>query len=71
MLADLTDTINRMGQGMQVLEPTVEALRDAVITLGSAINPLSNIADLIPRPGRSRRYSTRPTTSQHVIDDGD
>jgi len=70
-LADLTDTINRIGQGMQVLEPTVEALRDAVITLGSAINPLSNIADLIPRPGRSRRYSTRPTTSQHVIDDGD
>ncbi len=67
-LADLTDTINRMGQGLQAMEPTVEALRDAVITLGSAMNPLSNFADLIPRPGRSRRYSTRPTTSPRVID---
>ena len=67
-LADLTDTINRMGQGLAAMEPTVEALRDAVITLGSAINPLSNIADLFPRPGRSRRYNTRPSTSPRVID---
>ncbi|MFL6083635.1 MAG: hypothetical protein ACJ74F_10575, partial [Mycobacterium sp.] len=58
--------------GLEALEPTIEALREAVITLSQVVNPLSNIADRIPFPGRrprsSRSSTTRPVTSQRVID---
>jgi hypothetical protein len=52
------------------LEPTIEALREAVITLSQVVNPLYNIADRIPIPGRRprSRSSTRPVTSQRVIE---
>ena len=38
--------------GLEALEPTIEALREAVIVLSQVVNPLSNIADRIPFPGR-------------------
>jgi hypothetical protein len=55
---------------LEALEPTIEALREAVITLSQVVNPLSNIADRIPFPGRRPRgrSTTRPVSSQRVID---
>jgi hypothetical protein len=51
------------------LEPTIEALREAVIVLSGVVNPLSNIADRIPFPGRRpRRSPSTPVRSQRVID---
>ena len=66
----MADTFNRLTPGLEALEPTIEALREAVITLGQVVDPLSNIADRIPFPGRRprSRSSTRPVTSQRVID---
>jgi hypothetical protein len=32
------------------------------------VNPLSNIADRIPLPGRRRRPPSRPVPSQRIID---
>lgn len=67
-LADVADTLNRLTPGLEALAPTIETLREAVITLSAVVNPLSNIADRIPLPGRSRRYGTRPVTSQRVVE---
>ena len=70
-LADVADTLNRLTPGLEALEPTLEALREAVIVLDQVVNPLSNIADRIPFPGRrprSSRSSTRSVTSQRVVD---
>jgi hypothetical protein len=54
---------------LEALEPTIEALREAVIVLSQVVNPLSSIADRIPFPGRRpRRPTTRPVTSQRIID---
>ena len=67
-LADVADTLNRLRRA-EALEPTIEALREAVIVLSQVVNPLSNIADRIPFPGRRpRRSSTRPVTSQRIIE---
>ena len=69
-LADVADTLNRLTPGLEALAPTIDALHEAVITLSQVVNPLSNIADRIPLPGRrpERRSSTRTVTSQRVID---
>jgi hypothetical protein len=69
-LADVADTLNRLTPGLEALAPTIETLREAVITLSAVVNPLSNIADRIPLPGRprGRRMSTRPVASERVID---
>jgi hypothetical protein len=55
---------------MEALEPAIATLQDAVISLTMVVNPLSNIADRIPLPGRrpARRSSSRPVRSQRVID---
>ncbi len=72
-LADVADTLNRLTPGLEALAPTIETLREAVITLSAVVNPLSNIADRIPLPGRSRtrRPTPRPVSSQRVIDHED
>lgn len=51
-LASVTDTLNRLAPGLESLAPTVETLREAVVTLSLVVNPLSNIAERIPLPGR-------------------
>lgn len=68
-LADVADTLNRLTPGLEALAPTIETLREAVITLSAVVNPLSNIADRIPLPGRTRgrRSAPRPVPSQRVI----
>jgi hypothetical protein len=55
---------------LEALAPTIETLKEAVITLSAVVNPLSNIADRIPFPGRRPRgrTPTRPVTSQRVYD---
>ena len=69
-LADVADTLNRLAPGLEALTPTIDALHDAVVTLSQVVNPLSNIADRIPIPGRRprSRSSSRPVMSQRVID---
>ncbi len=69
-LADVADTLNRLTPGLEALAPTIDTLREAVITLSAVVNPLSNIADRIPLPGRSRgrRPTPRPVSSQRVVD---
>jgi hypothetical protein len=61
-----------LAPGLEALEPTIEALRDAVITLSQVVNPLSNIADRIPFPGRRPRSRPAPTTtvvrSQRIVE---
>ena len=37
---------------LESLAPTIETLREAVVTLSLVVNPLSNIAERIPLPGR-------------------
>jgi hypothetical protein len=59
--------------GLEALAPTIDALHEAVITLSQVVNPLSNIADRIPFPGRRPRArnqasSSRPVASQRIID---
>ena len=51
-LTVVTDSLNRLAPGMEALTPTVEALRDAVIAMTKVVDPLSNIAERIPLPGR-------------------
>ena len=51
-LATVTDSLNRLAPGMEALTPTVEALRDAVLAMTRVVDPLSNIAERIPLPGR-------------------
>jgi hypothetical protein len=58
---------------LEALAPTIDALHEAVITLSQVVNPLSNIADRIPFPGRRPRArtqasSSRTVTSQRIID---
>lgn len=53
-LADVADTLNRLAPGLEALTPTIETLREAVATLSLVVNPLSNIAERIPIPGRRR-----------------
>jgi hypothetical protein len=53
-LNTVVDSLNRLVPGMEALTPTVEMLREAVVTMTLVINPLSNIADRIPLPGRRR-----------------
>jgi len=53
---------------LEALAPTIDALHEAVVTLAQVVNPLSNIADRIPLPGRRPRARTRPVTSQRIID---
>jgi hypothetical protein len=58
---------------LEALAPTIDALHEAVITLSQVVNPLSNIADRIPLPGRrprarNRASSSRTVTSQRIID---
>jgi hypothetical protein len=53
-LASVTDTLNRLAPGLESLAPTIETLREAVVTLSLVVNPLSNIAERIPLPGRRR-----------------
>lgn len=67
-LADVADTLNRLTPGLEALAPTIETLREAVVTLSAVVNPLSNIADRIPLPGRprSRRVTPRPVSSQRL-----
>ena len=50
----VVDSLNRLAPGMEALTPTVEMLREAVVTMTLVINPLSSIADRIPLPGRRR-----------------
>jgi hypothetical protein len=72
-LADVADTLNRLTPGLEALAPTIDALHDAVVTLSQVVNPLSNIADRIPFPGRraGRRTSPQPVVSQRVIEHED
>lgn len=67
-LADVADTLNRLTPGLEALAPTIETLREAVVTLSAVVNPLSNIADRIPLPGRQRgrRVTPRPVASQRL-----
>lgn len=51
-LADVADTLNRLTPGLEALAPTIETLREAVTMLAAVVNPLSNIAERIPIPGR-------------------
>ncbi len=53
-LADVADTLSRLSPDMKALTPTIESLRETVATLGTMVNPLSNFAERIPRPGRAR-----------------
>jgi len=55
---------------MEALEPAIATLQDAVIALTMVVNPLSNIADRIPLPGRRmpRRSSSRPVRSTRIIE---
>ena len=55
---------------MEALEPAIATLQDAVMGLTMVVNPLSNIADRIPLPGRRARRPGVPRTvrSQRVID---
>ncbi|PBJ49304.1 hypothetical protein BI298_15205, partial [Mycobacterium avium subsp. hominissuis] len=66
-LADVADTLARLTPGMEALEPAIATLQDAVVALTMVVNPLSNIADRIPLPGR-RRPSSRAVRSARVID---
>jgi hypothetical protein len=68
--------LNRLAPGLEALAPTNETLREAVTTLSLVVNPLSNIADRIPIPGRRRSYtpprtvgSERVRSERLVIDD--
>ena len=64
-LADVADTLARLTPGMEALEPAIATLQDAVMALTMVVNPLSNIADRIPLPGRRpRRSPSRPVPSQ-------
>ena len=47
------------GPGMEALAPTIETLREAVIVADLVVNPLSNIAERIPLPGRRRHGAGR------------
>lgn len=69
-LADVADTLNRLAPGLEALGPTIDALHEAVVTLAQVVNPLSNIADRIPLPGRRPRARTtsRTVTSQRIIE---
>ena len=69
-VTDVADTLHRLTPGLEALAPTIETLREAVIMLSAVVNPLSNIADRIPLPGRrpTRRPTARPVSSQRVID---
>jgi hypothetical protein len=69
-LATVADTLNRLTPGMEALAPTIDTLQDAVMSLTLMVNPLSNIADRIPLPGRrlSRRSGPRAVPSQRVVD---
>jgi len=68
-LADVADTLARLTPGMEALEPAISTLQDAVMALTMVVNPLSNIADRIPLPGRRpRRSSSRPVPSQRIIE---
>jgi hypothetical protein len=69
-LAYVADTLNRLTPGMEALAPTIEALQDAVTSLTMVVNPLSNIADRIPLPGRrlARRSAPRTVRSQRIVD---
>jgi hypothetical protein len=57
---------------MEALEPAIATLQDAVMSLTMVVNPLSNIADRIPLPGRRPRRPgaspTRTVRSQRIID---
>jgi hypothetical protein len=55
---------------MEALEPAIATLQDAVIGLTMVVNPLSNIADRIPLPGRrpGRRTSSRSVRSTRIIE---
>ncbi|PQM45916.1 hypothetical protein C1Y40_03922 [Mycobacterium talmoniae] len=55
---------------MEALQPAIDTLQEAVIALTMVVNPLSNIAERIPRmPRRATRRSTaRPVHSQRIID---
>jgi hypothetical protein len=55
---------------MEALEPAIATLQDAVNSLTFVVNPLSNIAERIPLPGRRPRRPGPPRTvrSQRVID---
>jgi hypothetical protein len=69
-LTDLAETLGRLAPGMETLEPAIATLQDAVSALTMVVNPLSNIAERIPLPGRryARRASSRPVPSQRIID---
>jgi hypothetical protein len=65
--------MSRLAPGMEALEPAIATLQDAVMALTMVVNPLSNIADRIPFPGRrpSRRTEPRTVRSQRVIEHDD
>ena len=70
-LANVADTLNRLTPGMEALAPTIDTLEDAVMSLTMVVNPLSNIADRIPLPGRRttrRSQPPRAVRSQRVGD---
>jgi len=68
-LADVADTLARLTPGMEALEPAISTLQDAVMALTMVVNPLSNIADRIPLPGRRpRRPPSRPVPSTRIIE---
>ena len=69
-LADVADTLNRLRRA-EALAPTIEILREAVTTLSLVVNPLSNIADRTPLPGRRAGiYPPRTISSERVRSDG-
>ena len=51
-LTVVTDSLNRLAPGMEELAPTIELLREAVLAMTLAVNPLSTIAERIPLPRR-------------------
>ena len=51
-LAAVADTLSRLAPGMEALEPAIATLQDAVDVADLVVNPLSNIAERIPFPGR-------------------
>lgn len=61
-LADVADTLSRLAPGMEALEPAIATLQEAVISLTMVVNPLSNIAERIPLPGRRPPRRSPPRT---------
>lgn len=51
-LTMVTESLNRLAPGMEELAPTIELLREAVVAMTLAVNPLSTIAERIPLPRR-------------------